>query len=89
MLAEGAVSWNSVKQTLTTTSTMEVEYITCYEATHQAIWLKKLLLSLDLWRVSLGLLLYIVITQLWCASLKIISQNGQNILAQNSCLLER
>jgi len=37
MLAEGAVSWKSVKQTLTTTSTMEAEYIACYETTRQAI----------------------------------------------------
>jgi len=41
MLVEGAVSWKSVEQTLTTTLTMEAEYITCYEATHQSIWLKK------------------------------------------------
>ena len=39
----GAVSWKSVKQTLTATSTMEVEYVACYEATCQALWLKKLI----------------------------------------------
>ena len=33
MMAEGAVSWKSVKQTFTTSSTMEVEYVACYEAT--------------------------------------------------------
>ena len=27
MMAEGAVSWKSVKQTFTTSSTMEVEYV--------------------------------------------------------------
>ena len=42
MMAGGAVSWKSVKQTLTATSTMEAEYVTCYEATCQAMWLKKL-----------------------------------------------
>jgi len=41
MLAKGVVSWKSVKQTITITSTMEAEYIACYEATRQAIWLKK------------------------------------------------
>lgn len=40
ILAGGAVSWKSVKQTLTATSTMEAEYIACYEATRQAIWLR-------------------------------------------------
>ena len=39
MMAEGTVSWKSVKQTLTTSSTMEAEYVACYEATCHAIWL--------------------------------------------------
>ena len=43
MMARGAVSWKSVKQTLTATSTMEAEYVACYEATCQALWLKKLI----------------------------------------------
>ena len=38
-MAEGVVSWKSVKQTLTTSSTIEVEYVVCYEATCHAIWL--------------------------------------------------
>ena len=37
MMVGGAVSWKSVKQTLTTTSTMEAEYVACYEATCQAM----------------------------------------------------
>ena len=40
MMAGGAVSWKSVKQTLTSSSTMEAEYMACYEATCQAIWLQ-------------------------------------------------
>ena len=40
MLAGGAISWKSVKQTLTATSTMEAEYVACFEATRQAIWLR-------------------------------------------------
>ncbi|RVW83074.1 Retrovirus-related Pol polyprotein from transposon TNT 1-94 [Vitis vinifera] len=32
MMAGGAVSWKSVKQTLTASSTMEAEYVTCYES---------------------------------------------------------
>ena len=39
ILAEGDVSWKSVKQSLIATSTMEVEFIACYEASSQAIWL--------------------------------------------------
>ena len=38
MMVKGVVSWKSVKQTLTTSSTMEAEYVTCYEATSHAIW---------------------------------------------------
>ena len=39
MMAKGVLSWKSVKQTLTTSSTMRVEYVVCYEATYHAIWL--------------------------------------------------
>ena len=39
MMDEGAVSWKSVKQILTTYSTMEAEYVACYEATYHSIWL--------------------------------------------------
>nr|KYP31272.1 Retrovirus-related Pol polyprotein from transposon TNT 1-94 [Cajanus cajan] len=45
MMAGGAISWKSVKQTLTATSTMEAEYVACYEATCQAVWLKNLISS--------------------------------------------
>ena len=40
MLASGAVSWRSMKQTLTTTSTMEAEFVSCFEATSHGVWLK-------------------------------------------------
>ena len=39
MLAGGAVSGKSVKQTLIASSTMEVEFIACYEASNHGIWL--------------------------------------------------
>ena len=42
MMAGGAVYWKSVKQTVTAISTMEAEYVACYKATCQAMWLKKL-----------------------------------------------
>ena len=35
MMVEGAVSWKSVNQTLTTSSNMKAEYVACYEATCQ------------------------------------------------------
>ncbi|CAL9001733.1 unnamed protein product [Prunus brigantina] len=41
-----AVSWKSVKQPTVTTSTMQAEFIACYEAICQAIWLKNFLTSL-------------------------------------------
>ena len=40
MIGGGVVSWKSVKQSLTATFTMEAEYVTCYEATWEAVWLK-------------------------------------------------
>lgn len=41
----GAVSWKSVKQTHTATSTMQFKYIECYEVASQAIWPKNLITS--------------------------------------------
>jgi hypothetical protein len=39
-LAGGAISWKSSKQTVTASSTMQAEFVACYEATGQAVWLK-------------------------------------------------
>ncbi|RVW17794.1 Retrovirus-related Pol polyprotein from transposon TNT 1-94 [Vitis vinifera] len=46
MMVGGAVSWKSVKQTLTTSSTMEVEYVACYEACCQAMWMRNFISTL-------------------------------------------
>lgn len=48
MMAGGAVSWKSVKQTLTATSTMEAEYVACYEATCHALWLRNFISGLGI-----------------------------------------
>jgi hypothetical protein len=40
-LTGGAISWSSSKQTVMTSSMMYVEFIACYEAVGQAMWLKK------------------------------------------------
>jgi hypothetical protein len=45
-LANGVISWKSSKQTITTSSTMYVEFVACYEATGQAEWFKKFILGL-------------------------------------------
>ena len=47
MMAEGVVSWKSVKQTFTTSSTMEVEYVVCYEVTCHVIWLQNFISALE------------------------------------------
>ena len=47
MMPEGAVLWTSVKQTLTASSTMEAEYVACYEATCHVIWLQNFILALE------------------------------------------
>ena len=37
--ADGAVSWRSAKQTLIATSTMEAEFVSCFEASSHGVWL--------------------------------------------------
>lgn len=46
MMAGGAVSWKSVKQTLTASSTMEAEYVACYEACCHAMWMRNIISAL-------------------------------------------
>ena len=46
ILAGGAVSWRSVKQTLTATSTMEAEFVSCFEATSHGVWIKSFISGL-------------------------------------------
>jgi hypothetical protein len=48
MLAGGAISWKSVKQTLTASSTMQAEYVACYEATLQVVWLRNFISRLEI-----------------------------------------
>jgi len=37
MMAGGAISWKSVKQTLTVTPTMEAKFVSCFEATSHGV----------------------------------------------------
>ena len=46
-MAEGEILWKSVKYTLTVSSTMEVEYVACYEATCHAIWLQNFISAFE------------------------------------------
>jgi hypothetical protein len=46
MMVGGAVSWRSAKQTLISTSTMEVEFISYFEATLNGVWLKSFIYGL-------------------------------------------
>ena len=46
MLACGVVSWRNAKQTLIATSTMEAEFVSCFEATPYCVWLKSLIVGL-------------------------------------------
>ncbi|KAL0439286.1 UNVERIFIED_CONTAM: Secreted RxLR effector protein [Sesamum latifolium] len=46
MIASGAVSWRSAKQTLIATSTMEDEFVSCFEATSHGVWLKSFISGL-------------------------------------------
>jgi hypothetical protein len=53
MLHGGAVSWGSVKQRCTATSTVEAEYVAFAAATKEAIWLKKLMYDLSFERAPM------------------------------------
>ena len=48
IMVGGAVSWRSVKQTLSATSTMEAEFVSCFEATSQGVWLNSFIYGLRL-----------------------------------------
>jgi len=39
LLSGGAISWKSAKQSVIAASTMEAEFVACFEATVQANWL--------------------------------------------------
>ncbi|XP_034703434.1 secreted RxLR effector protein 161-like [Vitis riparia] len=46
VLAGGAISWKIVKQSLIASSTMYVEFLACYGASSQAVWLRNLISEL-------------------------------------------
>ena len=46
LLAGGAISWRSVKQTLIDSSTIAAEYIACFVASNQALWLRNFVTGL-------------------------------------------
>lgn len=48
MFAGRAVSWRSAKQTLTATSTMEAEFVSCFEATSHGVWMKSFISGLGI-----------------------------------------
>ena len=48
LLAGGAISWKSVKQSMIATSTMEVEFMACFEAMVQAKWMWNFVSGLEI-----------------------------------------
>ena len=40
MFAGGAISWKKAKRILTITSTLEAEFVSCFEATLHGVWMK-------------------------------------------------
>ena len=48
MLNGGAVSWKSAKQTVIATSTMEAEFVACFEGMKQAAWLRNFMSDLKI-----------------------------------------
>ena len=48
LLAGGAISWKSVKQSVIATSTVEAEFVACFEALVQDKWLRNFILGLGI-----------------------------------------
>ena len=48
LLGGGAISWKSAKQSVIAASTMEAEFVACFEATVQANWLRNFISGLGL-----------------------------------------
>ncbi|KAL0553776.1 hypothetical protein IC582_007680 [Cucumis melo] len=48
LLAEGAISWKSAKQSIIAASTMEVEFVACLEATVHGLWLRNFISGLGI-----------------------------------------
>ena len=48
MLARGAISWKSAKQTIIASSNMEVEFAACFEATIHGLWLQNFISGLGI-----------------------------------------
>ena len=46
MFVSRAISWWSAKQTLTATSTMKAEFVSCFKATSHGVWLKSFISGL-------------------------------------------
>ena len=46
LLAEGAISWKSVKQYVIVASTIEAEFVACYEAMIHALWIRNFISGL-------------------------------------------
>ncbi|XP_061356259.1 secreted RxLR effector protein 161-like [Gastrolobium bilobum] len=46
MFSQGAISWKSAKQTIVASSTMEAEFVACFEATTHALWLRNFISEL-------------------------------------------
>ncbi|TYK30037.1 Retrovirus-related Pol polyprotein from transposon TNT 1-94 [Cucumis melo var. makuwa] len=48
LLAEGAISWKSAKQSIIAESTMEAEFVACFEATIHGLWLRNFISGLGI-----------------------------------------
>ena len=48
ILASGVVSWRSMKQTLTITSTIEAKFVSRFEASSHAVWFKSFIVGLKI-----------------------------------------
>jgi hypothetical protein len=53
LLNNGAITWNSKKQSCISLSTMEAEYVACSAAVQEVVWLRRFLQHLEIVRDAL------------------------------------
>ncbi|KAM1176109.1 hypothetical protein ACFX2I_028384 [Malus domestica] len=70
LMAGGAISWRSAKQKTLATSTMQAKYISCFEATQQAMMLKNLISEMRIVDTIAKPLVIYCDNKMLCSSLK-------------------
>ena len=72
LLARGAISWKSVKQSIVASSTMAAKFVACYEASNHGIWLRNFVTGL---RILDGIE---ILLKLFCDNKSVVLYSNKN-----------